>query len=400
MFSPLKLNIRLLVATAAFNQLVPLVADCVLLIRVAAVFPKRTVSNLVRYTLLGIPILLKIGRLVCIGLFASYFVRKGQELGPLLVLKALIPSPYMYAEAIMQTCDNGFCSILFLYKLNQQQNLRKTRAGLAKRPSAESTISRVRRLFIAALSSFLLPFLTNIAIIILSPLKPQDEPITIMVAINAYVTIYSLLFATVWVPTGDPLGTALTAQTGSHAWSSGDAVLRDRCTYCSSRRLSTKINPSDFEALANYSGIKSPTYSTAGSRVANPPIGSAITPVGLGHSSLEMRRIPQKSVNSIRVDEKTERNSRELGGRLQQSLRPTHVLQEEEEEETTTWSLSSTAADDVVLSSPSGHSTPLRSIEGSPGLRLNGFGPRRGPPADGVRVHIERQSISSASTPP
>ncbi|KAE8271691.1 hypothetical protein A4X09_0g628 [Tilletia walkeri] len=399
MFSPLSLNIRLLVATGAFNQLVPWIADCVLLLRVAAVYPPRTVSNLVRYTLLAIPITLKIGRLVCISLFAHYFVQKGDELGPLLVLKALIPSPFMYAEAILQTVDNGFCSILFLYKLNQQQNLRKPRKGLVKASSAESTFSRIRRLFIAALSSFLLPCLMNMIILIVSPLKPYDQPVTILNAVNAYVTIYSLLFATVWVPTGDPLATSLTTHGGSHGSASQDAVMRDRCTYCSSRRLSTKVNPSDFEALGNYSGFKSPTYSTAGSRVDAP----ATNPAGLGHSALELRRIRRKTVNSIRIDDKAERNSSEFGGRDQETLQPIHALREEEEKEgesETTWSLTSTAADDVVPS-PSALNSPLRSVDGSNGARVVNFGgARRSPPAEGVRVHVERQSFSNASTPP
>ncbi|KAK0526917.1 hypothetical protein OC842_005038 [Tilletia horrida] len=449
MFAPLKLNIRLLVATAAFNQLVPWIADCVLLLRVAAVYPARTVSKRVRAVLLGIPILFKIGRLICISLFAHYFVTKGEELGPLLVLKALIPSPYMYAEAILQTCDNGFCSILFLRKLNRQQNLLRP-VGSTKTLSPESTFSRIRRLFIAALSSFLLPCLMNIIILIVSPLRPYDEPITIVIAVNAYVTIYSLLFATVWVPTGDPLATG-SSHAGSGLTFSGDGVLRDRCTYCSSvRRMSkshhthngpttTKAgslahrpsNANDLEVLDFAGANKSPTTNRSlfQSDYSMAPPGSATgaqqgqgqgqgagAGAGAGNNTIEMRRIPgrhKSTLTSIRIDDGKADSDSEfslshshglglgMGLSGKDFALPPHETsiygdREIVDEEKATWSLSSATAAGEDSSPPSG--SGILSPASTLGGNSNGFITTSGAGAgrEGVSP-TRRPSIESSS---
>ncbi|KAF5360022.1 hypothetical protein D9758_007566 [Tetrapyrgos nigripes] len=169
--------------------------DCILLFRLVAVFPPSRVSLRRLAAVFGPLLLFKVGRIVTLVLLVVHYIKKSETIpaGDILGLYTVaseLPEPK--ALWILQLVDNGLCSILFLYKLNQVQSF-AIRLG-----EKSSYIQCLRTLLLIAISNFVIPVIFAIVQIFL--MMNQSDMIT-LASVNisgTNIEIVGVLFATIW----------------------------------------------------------------------------------------------------------------------------------------------------------------------------------------------------------
>ncbi|KII90343.1 hypothetical protein PLICRDRAFT_528752 [Plicaturopsis crispa FD-325 SS-3] len=180
----------------------PVLVECILLVRLVAVFPPKITSRAKLVAIFAFPIANKAGRLVIWGIYMYRYstlsiasnssVQGGEKawVNTLLTINKV--------EWILELFDNAYISALFLYRLRGRRSPAEPMTVLR----SPSMARRIRGLFFVALSNFVFPVVFSIAQLILlcaSPNAAENYVRTGTVYLaNVYVNIISVVFATVW----------------------------------------------------------------------------------------------------------------------------------------------------------------------------------------------------------
>ncbi|KAH7886417.1 hypothetical protein F5I97DRAFT_1937263 [Phlebopus sp. FC_14] len=151
------------------------------------------------YLVLGVPILIKVGRLANDIIFLVYLKRDIDSLisslsgvgGASILLTATIPS--IKVEWIFQVVDDVFSSALFLWRVYRQ--------GMFSH--GQTLSQKVQQLFWISTYNFVFPVILSVAQIVIYMLNPDNYLLALYVEeVNFGFTIMGLVFATVWAAEG------------------------------------------------------------------------------------------------------------------------------------------------------------------------------------------------------
>lgn len=182
-----------LIAYTAVSFFGPLVAECTLVIRLAAVYPRRTTPKVKFWALLLVPITFKVIRATNLVVFLHKFVVVTiSGVGDSIAAgESLFGNWQTKFEYILQAVDNAFVSFMFIHRLTR--NTSASEGVIRTRAMAD----RLRALFLIALSNFVFPVVLNI--IQLGLILASSFFRTSMVyMVNNYVNIIGVVFATIW----------------------------------------------------------------------------------------------------------------------------------------------------------------------------------------------------------
>ncbi|KIJ59705.1 hypothetical protein HYDPIDRAFT_118202 [Hydnomerulius pinastri MD-312] len=185
----------LFITYAVVDSITPLLADCVLLLRLVAVYPRQRTPRYVWLTIIGVPVAVKIGRFINI---VFYLVHQTQNIDTVVTSRTgvgaasmvLTVLPNVKIEWIIQVFDDLFSSGLFLWRVYTE--------GVFK--PGQSVSEKVNQLFWISTYNFVFPVLLSLAQIIVYTIN-EDKYYLIALYIeqaNFYFTIMGLVFATVW----------------------------------------------------------------------------------------------------------------------------------------------------------------------------------------------------------
>jgi len=182
----------------AFTMLMsftPFVVECILVLRLIAVFPPKQHPWWKMCLILAIPVITKVVRLVLLALFAQCYVNNvcsvasiSDEIADNDIRFAVL---YVKTTWFLQLIDNTYVSVIFLWQLRKQANP-KHRYG------AWTVQARLQGLFYIALTSYLFPTLCGILELILIYAAHSLVPATCVLFFDIYVSIFGVAFATVW----------------------------------------------------------------------------------------------------------------------------------------------------------------------------------------------------------
>ncbi|KAG0704152.1 hypothetical protein DFH29DRAFT_913144 [Suillus ampliporus] len=182
------------VAFTVTSYFAPLVVECTLMIRLAIAYPRSSTSRVKFWSILLVPIIFKIIRLINISTFLHNFV-DAIYAGPSYILagESLWGDWQVKLEWILQAVDNAFVSFMFLRRLPRPTGASE---GVVQ---SRTVAARLRVLFFIALSNFVFPVMLNI--IQLSFIFGSTASFfrtSIVYIVNNYVTIIGVVFATIW----------------------------------------------------------------------------------------------------------------------------------------------------------------------------------------------------------
>ncbi|KAJ7586361.1 hypothetical protein C8J56DRAFT_1165407 [Mycena floridula] len=177
----------------------PWITEAILLLRVIVVF-SSTHPRLSRMVLLlALPVVFKTIRIVInIVVMVHWWKTRmldGSEFGAAHSLDTWMPK----ASWILELVDNGYVSFLFLWRLSWHGD-KPTLRRVETQSSKGSLSSNIKTLFWIASTNFFFPPVFLTCQIILS-FNGQDTLLGIVNILNAYVSIISTVFATVWSST-------------------------------------------------------------------------------------------------------------------------------------------------------------------------------------------------------
>ncbi|EIW79992.1 hypothetical protein CONPUDRAFT_74282 [Coniophora puteana RWD-64-598 SS2] len=199
---------ELLLFVSSF-QFAPMIAELALIIRLFAVLPRVTTARRTYAIVIGIPVLMKVGRLVNFILFLVLAAQRsavqsdGQADAQGKILQ-IFGGGNFTAELILHLVDNTMIkhdsrmsstaiirSGMFLSLIYNQ--MLKSHAG--------SWTTRVRGLLLISLTNFLLPVLMDSSILLVWFIAGANEAFVSIASLfmaNGYVIIVSVVFATIW----------------------------------------------------------------------------------------------------------------------------------------------------------------------------------------------------------
>ncbi|KIJ57602.1 hypothetical protein HYDPIDRAFT_104062, partial [Hydnomerulius pinastri MD-312] len=192
---------RMYIAYGVIESIIPLLADSVLLLRLVAVYPRQRTPRYVWLTVIGVPVVVKIGRFINVVFYWVYQVENINTIvesrGASMVLNVL---PNIKIEWIIQVFDDLFSSGLFLWRVYTEGNFKLGREYHSLRILG----FLVNQLFWISTYNFVFPVLLSLAQIIIYMIN-EDKYYLIALYIeqvNFYFTIMGLVFATVWAAEG------------------------------------------------------------------------------------------------------------------------------------------------------------------------------------------------------
>jgi len=185
-----------------------LIVDSVLILRLYAVYHPRTTRALTVVSVFTFPALVKIARIVVIGIFLRRLINFGRTNDNMcLAMAVFFPRDrFIVSEWILQAVDNLYTSTLFIYRLRGQTLLFSGTSYRTKRIMA--------RLFFIAVGNFVFPVILNLTQIIYLFFNDTYVHGSVILLINVYVSIIGVVFATVWV-SGDAYMASNHASTGT-----------------------------------------------------------------------------------------------------------------------------------------------------------------------------------------
>ncbi|KIJ66530.1 hypothetical protein HYDPIDRAFT_109576, partial [Hydnomerulius pinastri MD-312] len=191
----MSLSPRIFITYAVINSITPLLADCVLLLRLVAVYPRQRTPRYVWLTVIGVPVVVKIGRFINMVFYYVYetenintVVKSRTGVGSASMVLTVLPN--VKIEWILQVFDDLFSSGLFLWRVYTEGDFKL----------GQSVSEKVNQLFWISTYNFVFPVLLSLAQIIVYMIN-EDKYYLIALYIeqvNFYFTIIGLVFATVW----------------------------------------------------------------------------------------------------------------------------------------------------------------------------------------------------------
>ncbi|KAG2748603.1 hypothetical protein P692DRAFT_20857167 [Suillus brevipes Sb2] len=182
------------VAYTALAFFGPLVAECTLVIRLAAVYPRRTTPKVNFWALLLVPITFKVIRATNLAVFLHFYVVAISGAGDTIAAGESLWGDWQTKfEWILQAVDNAFVSFMFIHRLTRSTSA--SERAIRTRAMA----NRLQGLFLIALSNFVFPVVLNIIQLGLIFSSTSSFFRTSMVyMVNNYVNIIGVVFATIW----------------------------------------------------------------------------------------------------------------------------------------------------------------------------------------------------------
>ncbi|KAJ7503611.1 hypothetical protein B0H11DRAFT_2222237 [Mycena galericulata] len=171
----------------------PWIAEAILLVRIAVVFPRSKLP-----LLLAFPLTIKIGRIVLSIIFTIRWVKLtlAGNSSQFSVLGDL-GRPLFKASFLLELFDNAYVSLLFLWKLRLHSRPRLfDGSGIERINAGESYTSKIQRLFWIASTNFIFPLIFGIIRIIATFIGKSAVLYSVFYTVNAYVAIISTVFAT------------------------------------------------------------------------------------------------------------------------------------------------------------------------------------------------------------
>ncbi|KAG1747107.1 uncharacterized protein EDB91DRAFT_68536 [Suillus paluster] len=172
----------------------PLVVESTLVIRLAAVYPRRSTPKVKFWSILLTTISLKTIRSVNVFIFLHRYVIAISGAGnPISAGDSLWGSWQTKLEWILQAVDNAFVSFMFLRRL--PRNTSDSEGAVRSKALA----TRLRGLFLIALSNFVFPVILNlIQLGLVFGSKASFFQTSLVYMVNNYVNIIGVVFATIW----------------------------------------------------------------------------------------------------------------------------------------------------------------------------------------------------------
>ncbi|KAG0709847.1 hypothetical protein DFH29DRAFT_820348 [Suillus ampliporus] len=173
-----------------------IIIDTILLFRICSVYPPRYLTWQRFATLVSLPILLKVARVINLFLFIAALARAAKGPDGEAALAALwAQAPYLKIEWFAQLVDNIYASSVFLWTLWSK---RKNNSGSVTGNVKHSFRGRLQTLFWIALSNFTIPALFSVAQIIVIYREVNVVVINQIILVNTSIAVIGVVFATVW----------------------------------------------------------------------------------------------------------------------------------------------------------------------------------------------------------
>ncbi|KAJ6595830.1 hypothetical protein DFH09DRAFT_1135736 [Mycena vulgaris] len=216
----------LTLANIALTVISPLVIDSVLIFRYIAFYPRRSTPLSTYAKILAFPVIVKTGRLVCDTIFLVHLgSTDGNGSITLLAAKTWFRNPYLVSEWSLQIADNVYATSFFFWKLRTYYKGSQTTFIIRN----QSLLSRIRGLFVIALSNFVFPLFLNVTQMIMITRDTDYARGAEVLMANMYVSIFGVLFATVWAS-----GNAWGRNNSKQDQSAMETTFSDRPGYISS----------------------------------------------------------------------------------------------------------------------------------------------------------------------
>ncbi|PIL26420.1 hypothetical protein GSI_12177 [Ganoderma sinense ZZ0214-1] len=191
---------RLVLVFMSMSFLIPICVQCVLIIRVIAVYPPWRLKRMETLFIYGTFAVLFIARIVNMTLFLNKVAQDISSSGADTITISLyaVSLPNGKAEWTLQSINDLYASVLFLLRLNQAQVFRRN-GGLASvlNTGNRSYTARLQALFWIAVFNFVFPVLLNVVIVVLSFRERNILRTTDVIMLNSFVEIICVLLATV-----------------------------------------------------------------------------------------------------------------------------------------------------------------------------------------------------------
>ncbi|KAF8203505.1 hypothetical protein K438DRAFT_1820254 [Mycena galopus ATCC 62051] len=175
-------------------------AEAVLVVRIAAVFPRSKLP-----LLLAFPITVKAARVAVNIMFSVEWARRLLHAGTSnqFVILSELPRSFFKAAFFLELFDNSYMSSLFLWRLRlQTQSTFFDSSAIERVPSSnESYSSKLQRLFWIATTNFIFPLIFGVIEIITVFVGKDVILAASFEMVNTYVAIISTVFATIWSST-------------------------------------------------------------------------------------------------------------------------------------------------------------------------------------------------------
>ncbi|TCD65456.1 hypothetical protein EIP91_002670 [Steccherinum ochraceum] len=175
----------------------PTYLDCMLLVRLHAVYSGRRVARRALFVILGIPITLNVGRAVNSIVYLVNFWNNMQKLvkgpsgldGGYVIVSSQLPS--VKIEWFAQIFADCYSSVLFLYPLYKSNALYKAGTSFSR---------KIVTLFWISVTNFVFPVILSITQLVVYMVIPTRFDIVLYIQeVNYHITIIAVVFATVWV---------------------------------------------------------------------------------------------------------------------------------------------------------------------------------------------------------
>ncbi|KAF8844202.1 hypothetical protein BDN67DRAFT_810209 [Paxillus ammoniavirescens] len=197
--SPLvSLPTSMILTMSVLNGFTPILVDCILLLRLVAVFPRQRTPRYLWLAIMGVPILIKIARMVNFIFFVVYqtreinnLVKSRTSVGGASILLTVLPN--VKIEWIFQVFDDLFSSSLFLWRVYRE--------GMFE--VGQSVSEKVKQLFWISTYNFVFPVLLSLAQIVIYMINEENYLTALYIEeANFHFSIMGLVFATVWAAEG------------------------------------------------------------------------------------------------------------------------------------------------------------------------------------------------------
>ncbi|TBU23757.1 hypothetical protein BD311DRAFT_810462 [Dichomitus squalens] len=195
------------IASVYLFLLVPFCVQAILVLRVLAAYPPKSLPPSRRLVIYGPIIIFKLARianLIYMAVRLEQLIQAGGGLSSnsvFTVSQAVWTLPSAKAEWFLQLFDDMYASTLFILRLRQGTGMlgRQPTVERLHTTSAKSTyLQRLKTLFWIAVFNFVFPIIFNIAVLILAFRDSNFLDGSYIIYTNNYVEIIGVLLATIW----------------------------------------------------------------------------------------------------------------------------------------------------------------------------------------------------------
>ncbi|KAM5530906.1 hypothetical protein V8D89_015438 [Ganoderma adspersum] len=195
------------IASIYLFTLVPLCVQGILILRVVAAYPPRTLRYPILFTVYGPIVLFKLGRMANV----VYMIYRLQQLvngagclssnSVFTVSQAVWTLPSAKAEWFLQLFDDMYVSTLFILRLRKRTGMLAGQPNIERLHTSSSQgtyFERIKTLFWIAVFNFVFPVVFNVVLIVLAFLDHNFLEGSYIIYTNNYVEIIGVLLATIW----------------------------------------------------------------------------------------------------------------------------------------------------------------------------------------------------------